>query len=69
MQTTTNTEVGRIIRVGRGWVDVTIDHKVRRIRTRPDLLARAGCYVTIVNNQGFSLLPESPRPIVSRRFQ
>ena len=64
---TSNMQVGRIIRVGRGWVDVTVDHKVRRVCTRPDLLARAGSFITIVNDQGFSILPESPRPTI--RFQ
>lgn len=64
---TSNIQVGRIIRVGRGWVDVTVDRKIRRICTRPDLLARAGSYVTIINDQGVSLLPS--RPIINNRFQ
>jgi hypothetical protein len=66
---TTNTQIGRIIRVGRGWADVTVDRKVRRVCTRPDLLVRAGSYLTIVNDQGVSLLPENPRPVINRRYQ
>lgn len=65
---TSNMQVGRIIRVGRGWIDVTVDHKVRRISTRPDMLARAGSYVTIVHGQGVSVLPESSRPIIHNQL-
>jgi len=52
-----NIQVGRVLRVGRGWVDVTIDRKVRRVRTRPDLLVRAGNYLQITHDQGIALLP------------
>jgi hypothetical protein len=56
---TASVQVGRIIRVGRGWADVTIDRKVRRICTRTDLLLRAGNYLQIVNDQGIALLPSN----------
>ena len=49
-------EVGRVLRVGRGWADVEINRKVRRISTRPDLIVRAGSYLQIVQDQGVSLL-------------
>jgi hypothetical protein len=55
--------VGRVIRVGRGWVDVSIDRRVRRVSTRPDLLVKAGSYLQIVNDQGVALLPSSTRHI------
>ncbi len=49
-------QVGKVLRVGRRWADVEIDHKVRRISTRPDLLVRAGAYIKIINEQGVALL-------------
>ncbi|MCD4684466.1 MAG: hypothetical protein K8S97_00830 [Anaerolineae bacterium] len=49
-------QVGRVLRVGRRWADVEINHKVRRISTRPDLLVRAGAYIKIINAQGVALL-------------
>lgn len=49
-------QIGRVLRVGRRWADVEIDHKVRRISTRPDLLVRAGSYIKIINEQGVALL-------------
>lgn len=49
-------QIGRVIRVGRGWVDVMVDRRARRICTRPDLLVTAGNYVKIVNEQGVAVL-------------
>ncbi len=50
------TEIGRVLRVGRGWADVDINRKVRRVSTRPDLIVRAGNYLQIVQDQGMSLI-------------
>ncbi|MBN1680532.1 MAG: hypothetical protein JW966_09580 [Anaerolineae bacterium] len=49
-------QVGRVIRVGRGWVDVTVNRKVRRLHMHPDLLVRAGSYVQILNGQSITVL-------------
>lgn len=57
----TENQVGRVIRVGRGWADVTIDAKTRRIQVRPDLLVRVGCYLKIINEQAIALLPSHER--------
>ncbi|MBN1562648.1 MAG: hypothetical protein JXA10_02335 [Anaerolineae bacterium] len=58
----TNTiQVGRVIRFGRGWADVTIEQKVRRINVRPDLLVRVGAYLKIINEQGVAVLPSYER--------
>jgi hypothetical protein len=54
---TVNVNVGRVIRVGRGWADVTIDHKVHRVNTRPDLLVKVGSHLKIINELGISILP------------
>jgi hypothetical protein len=43
--------VGRVIRVGRGWADVAVGNKVRRVSVRPDLLIRAGSQL-ILNREG-----------------
>ena len=53
----TTTQIGKVIRFGRGWADVTIDHKMHRVNTRPDLLVRVGCYLKIINEQGIVILP------------
>lgn len=58
---TTNVQIGRVIRVGRGWVDVAIERRVRRISTHPDLLVKAGSYLQIINDQGVALLPSGER--------
>ncbi len=58
---TVNVNVGRVIRVGRGWADVTIDHKVHRVNTRPDLLVKVGSYLKIINELGISTLPTSDK--------
>ena len=59
--TTSNIRIGRVIRVGRGWADVTIEHKVRRVNTRPDLLVKVGSYLKIINELGISILPTSEK--------
>jgi hypothetical protein len=56
---TVDVNVGRVIRVGRGWADVTIDHKVHRVNTRPDLLVKVGSHLKIINELGISILPTS----------
>lgn len=43
--------VCRVIRVGRGWADVAIGNKVRRISVRSDLLIRAGSQL-VLNREG-----------------
>ncbi len=54
----TNTiQVGKVIRFGRGWADVTIEQKVRRVNVRPDLLVRVGNYLKIINEQGVAVFP------------
>jgi hypothetical protein len=58
---TTTTQVGRVIRVGRGWADVTIQQKVRRIEVRPSLLVRVGDHLKIINEQGIARLPSYER--------
>ncbi|MBN2303406.1 MAG: hypothetical protein JXQ72_02940 [Anaerolineae bacterium] len=58
---TSDIQVGRVIRIGRRWVDVMVNQEVRRIWTRPDLLVRAGSYVKIINDQGIALLPSDQR--------
>lgn len=51
--------VGRVLRVGRGWADVEIENRVRRVSMRPDLLVRAGSYLKIMNECGIAVLPSS----------
>ncbi len=50
-------QVGHVLRVGRGWADVEIDNRVRRVSVRPDLLVRAGSTLKIINEQGVALIP------------
>ncbi len=58
---TVSVKIGRVIRVGRGWADVTIDHRVRRVNTRPDLLVKVGSHLKIMNELGISVLPTSDK--------
>ncbi len=58
MQTST-TELGRVIRLGRGWADVSIDRKPRRVSVRPDLLVRVGDTLKIVHDQAIGCLRSS----------
>jgi len=60
MQTST-AQVGRVIRIGRGWADVTVGHKLRRVSTPSGLLVRVGNHLQIVNDQGVAILPASER--------
>ncbi len=58
--TGTPIQYGRVLRVGRGWVDLTIERKTRRVSMRPDLMVRPGSYIQIVNGQ--AVLPnQAPR--------
>jgi hypothetical protein len=54
-------QIGRVIRVGRGWADVKINGKMRRISTRSDLLIHAGTYLQIIDEQHVVILPASTR--------
>lgn len=58
---TATVEVGRVLRVGRGWADVEVSSQVRRVSTRRDLLVRAGCYLKIVNEFGIAVLSASEK--------
>ena len=63
---TTGTQVGRVIRVGRGWVDVTIEHRVYRFSASPDLLVHPGNVIKIVNDQGVAIVPANQRHTTAR---
>ena len=58
---TTEMQVGRVLRVGRGWADVEVDNRVRRVMMRQDLLVRAGSYLKILNERGIAILSSSER--------
>jgi hypothetical protein len=55
MQTTT-IEIGRVLRLGRGWADVSVDRKTRRVSVRPDLLVRVGDSLKIVQDHAVGCL-------------
>lgn len=59
-------QIGKVLRVGRGWADVEINHRIRRICTRPDLLVRAGSYLKIMDEQGVSVIPAGDRQVTGR---
>ena len=63
---TIDVQIGRIIRVGRGWADVTVNRQVKRVSIRPDLLVRAGNYLKIMNEYGVALLPAHERHTTKR---
>ncbi len=57
--------VGRVIRVGRGWVDVDLGRTVRRMTTRPDQLIRVGSQI-VVHRDGAVVAPAQERASTSR---
>ena len=61
MFTTQETNIGRVIRVGRRWADVLVDGKLRT-----DLLIRAGSYLQISDDQAVGLLPSNPHHSTDR---
>lgn len=54
---TSTIEVGRVLRVGRGWADVSINRKTRRVRLRAEVPVRVGGYLKIVQDQAIGSLP------------
>lgn len=40
-------EIGRVVRLGRGWVEVDLEGKLRRVKLPPSLLTRVGGYVKL----------------------
>ena len=60
---TSQPQIGRVIRVGRGWADVSIDRRIVRITTNPELLVRPGGYLKIVGTSGVATSsPEQHQP-------
>jgi|GEM_PF-1247717 hypothetical protein len=61
---TPEARIGRVIRVGRGWADVSIDRRIVRITTNPELLVRPGGYLKIVGTSGVATSwPETHQPV------
>ncbi len=61
---TPEARIGRVIRVGRGWADVSVDRRIVRITTSPELLVRPGGYLKIVGTSGVATsLPEPRQPV------
>lgn len=50
-------EVGRVLRVGPGWADVTVGRRVRRVTTHLTSPISTGSYLKIVNGVGGPAVP------------
>ncbi|MCL4236785.1 MAG: hypothetical protein KJ047_00925 [Anaerolineae bacterium] len=52
---TTHEQIGRVIRVGRGWADVSVERRIVRVITNPGFLVQPGAQLKIVGNRAVSL--------------
>lgn len=50
-------QIGRVIRVGPGWADVSFERTTRRVSVQPGLLVRVGQRLQIINDRGVLPLP------------
>jgi len=59
-------EVGRVLKVGPGWADVTVGRAVRRVTTRLTSPIFVGSYLRIVNGVGAPLQRTPARPVAEQ---
>lgn len=64
-------EIGRVVRLGRGWVEVDLEGRLRRVKLPPNLLTRVGGYVKLLGDcavavVGTGQLTPSQRRITDR---
>ena len=57
MNASTAIESGRVIRLGLGWADVTIDNRTVRVRVPPDRVLHIGNTVRVVSKQVLDTVP------------
>ncbi len=58
---TTHEQIGRVIRVGRGWADVSVERRIVRVITNPGLLVQPGVQLRIAGNRIISLTETGQR--------
>ncbi len=58
---TTHEQIGRVIRVGRGWADVSVERRIVRVITNPGLLVQPGVHLRIAGNRIISLTETGQR--------
>lgn len=59
-------QVGRVVRLGRGWVEVDMNGSIRRVTMPPGLLAHVGNYVELRDDSAVSL-SRNPAQLLSTR--
>ncbi len=59
-------EVGRVLKLGPGWADVTIGRRVQRVTTRLTSPIFVGSYLRIVNGVGAPMQPVAPRQVAEQ---
>lgn len=58
---TVHEQIGRVIRVGRGWADVSVERRIVRVITSPGLLVQPGAQLKIAGNRVISLAETEQR--------
>jgi len=58
---TAHEQIGRVIRVGRGWADVSIERRVVRVITSPGFVVQPGAQLKISGNRVISLAESEQR--------
>ncbi len=49
-------QIGRVIRVGRGWADVSVERRIVRVTTSPGQLLQPGNHLRIVGTRVIGLV-------------
>ena len=61
MDTRDTIQIGRVMRLGQGWVDLLTDQGMCRVCINPGFLFRVGSHVKVVNKQAVTALPAASR--------
>jgi hypothetical protein len=48
---TAHEQIGRVIRVGRGWADVSVERRIVRVTTRPGQMLQPGNHLKIAGTR------------------
>ena len=58
---TAHEQIGRVIRVGRGWADVSVERRIVRVTTNPEHLIQPGIQLKIAGTRVISLVAAETR--------
>ncbi len=58
---TAHEQIGRVLRVGRGWADVSVERRIVRVTISPGFLVQPGAQLKIAGNRIISLAESEQR--------